>query len=40
VAIEGMGELNIGHGLIAHSIFVGLERAVKEMIEIIDTASK
>jgi len=37
-AIEGMGELNIGHSIIAHSVFVGIERAVKEMIALIDAA--
>ena len=37
-AIEGMGELNIGHSIIAHSVFVGLERAVQEMIDLIETA--
>ncbi|MCX7048522.1 MAG: pyridoxine 5'-phosphate synthase [Candidatus Sumerlaeota bacterium] len=37
-AIEGMGELNIGHSIIAHSVFVGLERAVKEMIALINAA--
>lgn len=37
-AIEGMSELNIGHSVIAHSIFVGLERATKEMIALIDAA--
>jgi pyridoxine 5-phosphate synthase len=30
-----MTELNIGHSIIARSIFVGLERAVKEMKELI-----
>jgi len=29
--IDGIEELNIGHSIIAHAIFVGLERAVKEM---------
>jgi pyridoxine 5-phosphate synthase len=37
-AIPGMRELNIGHALIAHSVFVGLERAVQEMITLIETA--
>jgi pyridoxine 5-phosphate synthase len=39
-AIEGMSELNIGHSLIAHSIFVGLDRATKEMIALIDAACR
>ena len=30
-AIPGMLELNIGHSLIARSVFIGLERAVREM---------
>ncbi len=38
-AIEHMAELNIGHSIISRSIFVGLERAVREMIEIIDIAA-
>lgn len=33
--IAGMEELNIGHSIIAHAIFVGIERAVKEMIALI-----
>jgi pyridoxine 5-phosphate synthase len=30
-AIPGLGELNIGHSIIARAIFVGLEDAVREM---------
>jgi len=33
--IEGMEDLNIGHSIIAHAVFVGLERAVKEMLALI-----
>jgi len=33
--IAGMEELNIGHSIIAHAVFVGIERAVKEMIALI-----
>ncbi len=33
--IEGLCELNIGHSIISRSIFVGLEMAVKEMMELI-----
>lgn len=29
--IEGMHELNIGHSIISYAVFVGLERAVREM---------
>lgn len=35
-AIEEMHELNIGHSIIARSIMVGLERAVREMKELIN----
>ncbi len=33
--IDGMNELNIGYAIIARSLFVGLERAVREMKELI-----
>ncbi len=33
--IEGLDELNIGHTIVSRAIFVGLEMAVKEMIELI-----
>lgn len=33
--IEGIEELNIGHAIISRAVFVGLENAVKEMIELI-----
>jgi len=33
--IPGIEELNIGHSIISHAVFVGLESAVKEMIRII-----
>lgn len=33
--IEGLCELNIGHSIVSRAIFVGLEMAVKEMIELI-----
>jgi pyridoxine 5-phosphate synthase len=29
--LEGMGELNIGHSIVARSVFVGLTEAVREM---------
>ncbi|MBN1902294.1 pyridoxine 5'-phosphate synthase [Candidatus Sumerlaeota bacterium] len=38
-AIEGIEELNIGHSVISHAIFVGLERAVKEMLALIREAT-
>ena len=31
-SIPGMTELNIGHSIVARAMFVGIERAVKEMI--------
>jgi pyridoxine 5-phosphate synthase len=33
--IDSVEELNIGQSIVARSVFVGLERAIKEMIEII-----
>jgi pyridoxine 5-phosphate synthase len=33
--IEGMGELNIGHSIVARAIFVGLTQAVREMRQLI-----
>lgn len=33
--IEAMEELNIGQSIVARSVFVGFERAVKEMIDLI-----
>ncbi len=33
--IEGLCELNIGHSIISRAVFVGLETAVREMIELI-----
>ena len=33
--INEIEELSIGHALISHAVFVGMERAVKEMIEIL-----
>ncbi len=38
-AIEGMEELNIGHSIISRAVLVGLERAVREMKEILVRAS-
>lgn len=34
-AIEGMHELNIGHSIVARSIMVGFERAVREMKDLV-----
>lgn len=38
-ALPGIGELNIGHSIVARSIFVGFERAVQEMVDLMDRAS-
>ncbi len=38
-AITGISELNIGHAIVAHSIFVGFEQAVREMKTLILEAS-
>ena len=38
-AIEEIEELNIGHSIVARAVFVGFERAVKEMLELIATPS-
>ncbi len=35
-AIEGMRELNIGHSIVARSMFVGMEAAVREMKRLLD----
>ncbi len=39
-AIEALEELSIGHSIIARAVLVGMERAVREMKEIIVRASK
>lgn len=38
-AIPGMCDLNIGHSIVSRAVLVGMERAVREMIAIIDAAS-
>jgi pyridoxine 5-phosphate synthase len=37
-AVEEIDELNIGHSIISHAVFVGLERAVREMAEVVRRA--
>ncbi len=37
-AIQGIEELNIGHSIVSRAVFVGLERAVREMGELIRLA--
>lgn len=39
-AIEACEELNIGHSVVSRAVLVGLERAVREMKEIIRTARR
>lgn len=34
-AIEGINELNIGYSIISRAVFAGLEKAVKEMLELV-----
>lgn len=36
--LPGMDVLNIGHSIVAHAIFVGLERAVREMVDLVAAA--
>ena len=38
VAIPEVEELNIGHFLVAQSVYIGMENAVKRMINIIEMA--
>jgi pyridoxine 5-phosphate synthase len=33
--LEGMGELNIGHSIVARAVFVGMTEAVREMKRLI-----
>lgn len=35
-ALEGIEDFNIGHSIIARSVFVGIRQATREMIELID----
>lgn len=37
-AIDGIEELNVGHSIVGRSVFVGMERAVKEMLDLINKA--
>lgn len=39
-AIQGLSELNIGHAIVSHALFVGFAQAVKEMKSLIQEASK
>lgn len=39
-AIEGINELNIGHAIVAHALFVGFKEAVREMKMLIENAAR
>lgn len=39
-AISGISELNIGHAIVAHALFVGFEQAVREMKDLMLKAGK
>ena len=39
-AIAEIEELNIGHSIVSHSIFVGMERAVREMADVMRRARR
>ena len=39
-ALRDVEELNIGHSIISRAVFVGIERAVREMRERIDRARR
>ena len=39
-AIPGIGELNIGHAIVAHALFVGWENAVREMKALMVAAAR
>ncbi|MBF6622487.1 MAG: pyridoxine 5'-phosphate synthase, partial [Pseudomonas stutzeri] len=38
-AIAGINELNIGHAIVAHALFVGFKQAVSEMKQLILAAA-
>jgi pyridoxine 5-phosphate synthase len=37
-ALDGVEELNIGHAVVARAVMVGLERAVRDMLALVDPA--
>ncbi|HOJ33758.1 MAG TPA: pyridoxine 5'-phosphate synthase [Candidatus Hydrogenedentes bacterium] len=39
-AIPGLNEVNIGHSIISRAVFIGLENAVREIIEVLHRYSK
>ncbi len=38
--IEGIDEVSIGHAIIAHAVFFGLEKAIRDMIELLKKLDK
>lgn len=38
-ALDTIEELSIGHAVISHAVYVGIERAVREMLEIVNKAN-
>jgi pyridoxine 5-phosphate synthase len=38
-AIPGLHEVNIGHDIIARAIFIGLENAIHEILDILEAYS-
>ena len=40
LTIPGLEELNIGHSIISRAVLVGLDRAVREMKQILDNYNK
>jgi pyridoxine 5-phosphate synthase len=40
IAIKDIDEVSIGQSIIARSVFVGIEQAIKEMFAIINSAEK
>ncbi len=39
-ALPHLEELNIGHSIVSHAVFVGFERAVREMADLIERAGR
>jgi len=39
-SLEGLGDFNIGHSIVGRAIFVGMENATREMIQLIDKYSQ
>lgn len=37
--IPGLREVNIGHNIIARALFIGIDRAVKEILAVLERCS-